>query len=74
MTLAPDLVIMVPVGTQVLSEDKEEVLADFTEVGQRVVMLSLQQHTPLSNALAFLCIRCEARTLPQQISATTVVL
>lgn len=36
---APDLVIKVPVGTQVLSEDKEEVLADFTEVGQRVVML-----------------------------------
>ena len=30
---APDLVIPVPVGTQVLSEDKEEVLADFTEVG-----------------------------------------
>ncbi|MCG4635167.1 GTPase ObgE, partial [Bilophila wadsworthia] len=28
---APDLVIPVPVGTQVLSEDKEEVLADFTE-------------------------------------------
>ncbi|WP_394730965.1 Obg family GTPase CgtA [Altererythrobacter sp. GH1-8] len=36
---ADDLVIKVPVGTQVLSEDKEEVLADFTEVGQRVVML-----------------------------------
>ena len=36
---APDLIIEVPVGTQVLSEDKEEVLADFTEVGQRVVFL-----------------------------------
>lgn len=36
---ADDLVIKVPVGTQVLSEDKEEVLADFTEVGQRVVFL-----------------------------------
>ena len=36
---AKDLVIEVPVGTQVLSEDKEEVLADFTEVGQRVVLL-----------------------------------
>ena len=36
---AEDLVIHVPVGTQVLSEDKEEVLADFTEVGQRVVFL-----------------------------------
>ena len=36
---APDLVIEVPVGTQVLSEDKEEVLADFTEVGQRIVLL-----------------------------------
>ena len=36
---AADLVIEVPVGTQVLSEDKEDVLADFTEVGQRVVLL-----------------------------------
>ncbi|MFL0357304.1 GTPase ObgE [Erythrobacter sp. GH1-10] len=36
---APDLVIKVPVGTQVLSEDREEVLADFTEVGQRVTFL-----------------------------------
>ena len=36
---APDLVIKVPVGTQVLSEDKEDVLADFTEVGQRIVFL-----------------------------------
>ncbi|WP_284124670.1 GTPase ObgE [Parerythrobacter aestuarii] len=36
---AKDLVIKVPVGTQILSEDKEEVLADFTEVGQRIVFL-----------------------------------
>ena len=36
---APDLVVKVPVGTQVLSEDKEEVLADFTEIGQREVFL-----------------------------------
>ena len=36
---AQDLVIEVPVGTQVLSEDKEQVLADFTEVGQEVVFL-----------------------------------
>ena len=36
---ADDLVIEVPVGTQVLSEDKEEVLADFTEVGQRMIFL-----------------------------------
>lgn len=36
---AADLVIQVPVGTQVLSEDKEDVLIDFTEVGQRVVLL-----------------------------------
>ncbi|RGP40056.1 GTPase Obg [Altererythrobacter insulae] len=36
---APDLVIKVPVGTQVLSEDKEEILADFTDVGQREVFL-----------------------------------
>ncbi|QNA83156.1 GTPase ObgE [Sphingomonas sp. So64.6b] len=34
-----DIVIRVPVGTQVLSEDKEEVLADFTVPGQRVVFL-----------------------------------
>ncbi|MGB3167716.1 MAG: GTPase ObgE [Alteraurantiacibacter sp.] len=36
---ADDLVIEVPVGTQVLSEDKEEVIADFTKEGQRVVLL-----------------------------------
>ncbi|WP_374409206.1 GTPase ObgE [Pelagerythrobacter sp.] len=36
---ADDLVVEVPVGTQILSEDKEEVLADFTEVGQRIVLL-----------------------------------
>lgn len=34
-----DLVIKVPVGTQVLSEDKEHVLADFTKAGQRQVFL-----------------------------------
>lgn len=34
-----DLVVKVPVGTQILSEDKETVLADFTRPGQRVVML-----------------------------------
>lgn len=34
-----DLVIKVPVGTQVLSEDKEHVLADFTKVGERKVFL-----------------------------------
>jgi GTP-binding protein len=36
---ADDLVIAVPVGTQILSEDREDVLADFTEVGQRSVFL-----------------------------------
>ena len=36
---ANDLIIDVPVGTQILSEDKEEVLADFTEVGQEIVFL-----------------------------------
>lgn len=36
---AKDLVIEVPVGTQILSEDKEEILADFTEVGQREIFL-----------------------------------
>ncbi|GGD56695.1 GTPase ObgE [Erythrobacter arachoides] len=34
-----DLVIEVPVGTQVLSDDQEEVIADFTHEGQRVVLL-----------------------------------
>jgi GTP-binding protein len=34
-----DLIIKVPVGTQILSEDKEQVLADFTEPGQRQVFL-----------------------------------
>ena len=34
-----DLVIKVPVGTQVLSEDREEVLLDFTRVGQREIFL-----------------------------------
>jgi GTP-binding protein len=34
-----DLVVKVPVGTQVLSENKGHVLADFTEVGQRIVLL-----------------------------------
>jgi GTP-binding protein len=36
---APDLVIDVPVGTQVFDDEREELLADFTEVGQRVVLL-----------------------------------
>ncbi|WP_136161668.1 GTPase ObgE [Sphingomonas flavalba] len=35
----PDLIIKVPVGTQVLSENREHVLADFTRAGQRVVLL-----------------------------------
>src|SRR5215217_6807819 len=34
-----DLVVRVPVGTQILSEDKEHVLADFTRVGQRISLL-----------------------------------
>jgi GTP-binding protein len=33
------LVVKVPVGTQILSEDKENVLADLTELGQRIVFL-----------------------------------
>lgn len=33
------LVIRVPLGTQILAEDKETVLADFTEEGQRLVFL-----------------------------------
>jgi GTP-binding protein len=34
-----DLVIKVPVGTQILSEDKEHVLADFTVPGERRIFL-----------------------------------
>lgn len=34
-----DLVIKIPVGTQIISEDKEEVLADFTQAGERRVFL-----------------------------------
>ena len=34
-----DLVIKVPIGTQILSEDREHVLADFTEPGKHVVFL-----------------------------------
>jgi GTP-binding protein len=35
----PDLVVKVPVGTQILDDEREEVLADLTEAGQRVVLL-----------------------------------
>ncbi|HEX8669561.1 MAG TPA: GTPase ObgE [Allosphingosinicella sp.] len=34
-----DLLIKVPVGTQILSDDKEHVLADLAEAGQRVALL-----------------------------------
>ncbi|MCZ4340710.1 GTPase ObgE [Sphingomonadaceae bacterium G21617-S1] len=34
-----DLIIRVPVGTQILSEDKEDVLADFTVPGKREIFL-----------------------------------
>lgn len=34
-----DLVIRVPVGTQVLSEDKDHILADFTKAGERRIFL-----------------------------------
>ncbi|MCW5752106.1 MAG: GTPase ObgE [Alphaproteobacteria bacterium] len=36
---APDLVIKVPVGTEILEEDNETPLADMTEVGQRVLLV-----------------------------------
>jgi len=36
---APDLVIEVPVGTQVFDEERDELIADFVEVGQREVLL-----------------------------------
>jgi GTP-binding protein len=34
-----DAVLRVPVGTQIFEEDQETLIADFTEVGQRVVLL-----------------------------------
>ena len=34
-----DMVLRVPVGTQILAEDKETVLFDLTKVGQRIVFL-----------------------------------
>lgn len=34
-----DLVVEVPVGTQVISDETEEVLADFTKIGQRQIFL-----------------------------------
>ena len=34
-----DLVIKVPVGTQILDDDRETVLADLTEAGQRITLL-----------------------------------
>jgi GTP-binding protein len=33
-----DLVIRVPVGTQILDDEREHVLADFTEIGQRIIL------------------------------------
>src|SRR5215813_4683298 len=35
---APDVILKVPVGTQVFDEDNATLLADFTEVGQRAVL------------------------------------
>ncbi|MCE2926669.1 MAG: GTPase ObgE [Rickettsiales bacterium] len=35
---ADDLVIKLPVGTEILSDDRETVIADLTKVGQRVVL------------------------------------
>lgn len=34
-----DMILRVPVGTQILGEDKETVLADLTQVGERIVFL-----------------------------------
>jgi GTP-binding protein len=34
-----DILLRVPVGTQILSEDKEEIVADLTEAGQRILFL-----------------------------------
>ncbi|WP_366816913.1 GTPase ObgE [Nisaea sp.] len=34
-----DIVLRLPVGTQILDEEREEVIADLTRIGQRVVLL-----------------------------------
>src|SRR5690606_39571338 len=34
-----DVVLRVPKGTQIFEEDQETLIADFTEVGQRLVLL-----------------------------------
>ncbi len=36
---AEDIVLRVPKGTQIFEEDQETLIADFTEIGQRVVLL-----------------------------------
>ena len=36
----PDVILKVPVGTQILEEDNETLIADFTEVGQTLTLLS----------------------------------
>jgi GTP-binding protein len=36
---APDMVLKVPVGTEILADDKQTVIADMTEEGQRIVLL-----------------------------------
>ncbi|MDC9822108.1 GTPase ObgE [Devosia sp. ZB163] len=35
-----DIIMKVPVGTQVFEEDNETLIADFTEIGQEIVLLS----------------------------------
>jgi len=35
---ADDIILKVPVGTQIFEEDNETLIADFTEVGQRIVL------------------------------------
>ena len=35
---APDVILKVPVGTQVFEDDNETLIADFTEVGQRMAL------------------------------------
>ncbi|NMA96675.1 MAG: GTPase ObgE, partial [Phyllobacteriaceae bacterium] len=34
-----DIILRVPKGTQIFEEDQETLIADFTEIGQRVVLL-----------------------------------
>ena len=49
-----DKILVVPVGTEILDEDKETIIADLTEIGQRVLLGALPQHLRRQSALVAL--------------------